>query len=186
MAGMDMRPLFAEEAAARAAVTIRVAAPADLPEVLRVQHAAFTRVACGAGIDPQAMSPVRETLEDLQRLLETGMRTLVALCEDRVVGTVRGALTHTGTLEVGRLGVDDGFEKRGIGAALMLSLEHEFPQATRYELYTAKQATGPIRLYESLGYRIFRERSQPDWDMVWLEKVPAGPAPTAPADAPLH
>ena len=181
-----MTPHTATEAAARAAVTIRVAAAADLPEVLRVQHTAFTRVACGAGIDPQAMSPVRESLEDLQRLQEGGMRTLVAVDGDRVVGTVRGALTPAATLEGGRLGVDDGFEKRGIGAALMLALEDHFPEATRYELYTAKQATGPIRLYESLGYRIFRERSQPDWDMVWLEKVPAGPAPTAPDSAPLH
>lgn len=185
MAGMDTTPLTATDAIARAGVTIRVATRADLPEILRVQHAAFTRVASGAGIDPQLMSPVRESLEDLQRLQEGGMHTLVALDGNRIVGTVRGALTSDATLEIGRLGVDDGFERRGIAAALMLALQEGFPQASRFELYTAKQATGPIRLYERLGYRIFRERAERDWDIVWLEKA-ASAAPTAPATSPLH
>jgi ribosomal protein S18 acetylase RimI-like enzyme len=189
MAAMDTTPHTAagttSGAARRSAVAVRIATRGDLPEVLRVQHAAFSRVARSVDMDPCVMEPVRETLEDLQGLQEAGMRTLVAVDSDRVAGTVRGRLTADGTVEIGRLAVDDGFERRGIAAALMLALEDEFPDAVRFELYTAKEATGPIRLYERLGYSIFRERLHNPWDMVWLEKAAAA-APTAPADAPLH
>ena len=186
MVCMDTRARFARDAAARASVTIRVATPADLPEVLRVQHSAFTRVARSVGVDPPSMSPVCESLEDLRAAREGGVRTLVAQERGRIVGTVRGGLAAGSTLEIGRLAVADGCERRGIGAALMLAIEAEFPEAARLELYTAKEATGPLRLYASLGYRLFREERHDPWDIVWLEKLRGAAAPTAAPGAPLH
>ena len=130
------------------------------------------------------MTPVSETLERLVQLHGSGVRTLVALDGDHVVGTVRTTLRDDGVVEVGRLAVDDGFERRGIARALMLAVEEDRPTASRFELFTGAEAVGPIALYESLGYGIFSREQFERWAMVWLAKDRS--APTVCADAPLH
>jgi len=174
----------ADEAASHAHVTIALADEADLPEVLRVQRAAFGRVARQFGIPPEVMAPVSETLEQLVTLRGSGVRTLVARDGDRVVGTVRTTLRDDGVAEIGRLAIADGFERRGIARALMLAVEEDRPAAARFELFTGAEALGPIALYESLGYRIFSREQYEHWAMVWLAKD--RPAPTVGGSAPLH
>jgi ribosomal protein S18 acetylase RimI-like enzyme len=171
-------------AATHAPLRIALAADADLPEVLRVQRAAFGRVARLFGIPPEAMAPIAETLEQIVRLRERGVRTLVALEGDRIVGTVRTSLREDGVAEVGRLAVDDGFERRGIARTLMLAVEEDRPTAIRFELFTGADAVGPIALYESLGYRVFSREQFERWAMVWLAKDRS--APTVGTDTPLH
>jgi len=173
-----------EEAADHAGVRIALATVDDLPEVLRVQHAAFRRVAREVGIPPESMPPVAETLDDLVALPAAGVRTLVAIDGERIVGTVRTKVRDDGVAEIGRLAVDDGAERRGIALALMLAVESDRPMTTRFELYTGAGAAGPIALYERLGYRIFLREQFERWEMVWLAKD--RPVPTAAEDAPLH
>ncbi len=160
----------AADAAPRAGVRVALAAVEDLPEVLRVQRAAFGRVARQFGVPPQNMPPIAETLEDLVALRSAGTRTFVALDGDRVVGTVRTTLRDDGVVEIGRLGVDDGAERRGIALALMLAAEADRPEATRFELFTGAEAAGPIALYERLGFHIFSRQTFQQWSMVWLAK----------------
>lgn len=174
----------AAEAARRARVRIALATAGDLSEVLRVQRAAFGRVARQFDIPAESMAPVAETLEQLVRLHRSGVRTLVALDDGRVVGTVRTTLRDDGVAEIGRLAVDEGFERRGIARALMTALEEDRPAAIRFELFTGAEAVGPIALYESLGYRVFSREQFERWAMVWLAKDRS--APTVGADAPLH
>jgi predicted N-acetyltransferase YhbS len=173
-----------EDAASRAGVRIALATADDLPEVLRVQHTAFGRVAREIGIAPESMAPVAETLDDLVALRTAGVRTLVAFDGDRIVGTVRTKVREDGVAEIGRLAVDDGAERRGIGLALMLAVESDRPTTTRFELFTGAGAAGPITLYERLGYRIFLRERFERWEMVWLAKERA--VPTVSEDAPLH
>jgi ribosomal protein S18 acetylase RimI-like enzyme len=173
MAAMDNPPVIASEAATRAGVSIDVADRADLPDVLRIQHAAFDRVAARFGVDREEMSPLRETLGDLEALNLGGVRTLTARDGHRIVGTVRGSLRDSGEVEVGRLAVDDGFLRRGIARALMLALEESFPDASRFVLFTGAEAVEPLGLYASLGYSIFRTERVGPWDLVWLAKVKA-------------
>ena len=161
----------------RPLVRIERAATQELPEALRVQHAAFTRVAKWLGIQNHAeLPPVAETLEEVERLIEEqGAVVLVARVgegpEAPVVGTVRGICSEDGSVEVGRLGVDDDWEGRGIGRALMIALEEEFPEVERFVLFTGRDAVGPLGLYESLGYRIVSEQEfRPGMFLVWLEK----------------
>jgi predicted N-acetyltransferase YhbS len=160
----------AAEAAARANVRVALATVEDLPEVLRVQRAAFGRVARQFGVPPEVMPPIAETLEDLVTLRAAGTRTFVALDGDRVVGTVRANLRDGGVVEIGRLAVDDGAERRGIGLALMLAVEADRPATTRFELFTGAEAAGPIALYERIGYHIFSRQQFEQWSMVWLAK----------------
>jgi ribosomal protein S18 acetylase RimI-like enzyme len=160
----------AADAARLAGVSVRVASPADLAEVLRVQRAAFGRVARAFGIPVEVMPPVSETLEDLHRLFESGMRTFVASDGDRIVGAVRAEQRDDGVVEIGRLAVDDGFQRRGIGLSLMLSLEESYPAAGRFELFTGEGAAEPLALYAKLRYGVFKSEQHGNFTLVWLAK----------------
>jgi GNAT superfamily N-acetyltransferase len=156
-----------------AQVRVRDALAAEVPQAVEVQHHAFTRIALEMGFDPEYLPPVRETADEVVTLLaERGGRLLVAEAADgRLVGTVRGIPGRSGTVEVGRLAVEDGWEGRGIGRALMSTLETRFPDAERFELFTGSEAAGPLHLYESLGYRVMRdEEVMSGVTLVWLEK----------------
>jgi ribosomal protein S18 acetylase RimI-like enzyme len=168
-------------------IVVRVASPEELLEVLRVQRAGFRRVARRFGFGDDDMPPLREGIEELAALQAAGTRTFVALCDTppfRIVGTVRAALRDDDVVEIGRLAVDDGFERRGIASALMGALEAAYPEASRFELFTGSEAADALALYDRIGYRVFRLDEFPDWTRVWLAKDREGA--TAPADAPLH
>jgi ribosomal protein S18 acetylase RimI-like enzyme len=159
------------EAAARAGVSIRLAAREDLSEVLRVQHAAFRRVALALNIPVGALPPLRETVEDLEALIDRGFVTYVAETPDSAIaGTVRAETRPDGVVEVGRLAIDDGFQRRGIGLALMVALEHAATAARRFELFTGEDAVEPLALYSKLGYETFRVEEHNGVRLVWLAK----------------
>jgi GNAT superfamily N-acetyltransferase len=153
--------------------TVREAFAEEIPSAVEVQHHAFRRVALELGFDPEMLPPVRESPDEVRSLLaERSGRLFVALdAQGALVGTVRGIPGESGTVEVGRLAVEDGWEGRGVGKALMVCLEDSFPDAERFELFTGSEARGPIHLYESLGYRIMRdEEVMTGIRLVWLEK----------------
>jgi ribosomal protein S18 acetylase RimI-like enzyme len=188
MVRMDASSNASPPAADRAGVTVRLAARKDLPEVLRVQRAGFRRVAARFGLTESELPPMRETLDDLETLRAAGVRTFIAVARDaraeRVVGTVRATLRDDGAVEVGRLAVDDGFERRGVASTLMAALETAHPDARRFELFTSAEADDALALYSGLGYRVFCREDHGDWSMVWLAKDAAGA--TAADGTPLH
>ena len=156
---------------------IERARPADIADAVAVQHRAFERVARWLGLsDSSLLAPIAESVTDVERLvMDTGVIVLVARLGEEaaaaIVGTVRGAPRDDGSVEIGRLAVDDGLENRGVGRALMLAIEDEFPDTGRFLLFTGKEATGPIHLYESLGYRtVGEEEFRPGLFLVWMEK----------------
>ena len=54
----------------------------------------------------------------------------------------------------------------------MMAIEEEFPSAMRFELFTGGKSTGNIRLYERLGYQIFKtKRLSPQVELVFMEKL---------------
>jgi ribosomal protein S18 acetylase RimI-like enzyme len=169
-------------------VTVRLADGSDLPEVLRVQRAGFERVAARLGFPRSEMPPLTETLVDLQSLVATGVRTFIAETgaegRQRVVGTVRAVVRDDSVVEIGRLAVDQGYERRGIASALMRSLEDAYPDAARFELYTGAEADDALALYDRLGYAQFRRQDFRSWTRVWLGKDRR--AATAAPNSPLH
>jgi len=179
-----MKPQTASTAAERAGVTVAVATPGDLPDVLRVQRAGFGRVAARLGIDPKQMAPMTETLDDLVALHAPGITTWIARSSGEAAGTVRATVRDDGVVEIGRLAVADGFTRRGVATALMLALEESFPEACRFELFTGAEAHEPLALYRRLGYSIFRHEEYATWRMVWLAKDRT--TATVADDAPLH
>lgn len=138
--------------------------------MLRVQHHAFGRVASGLKIDPEALPPLRESLEDLVALFEQGVRFYIAESDGEIVGSVR-AQSDDATVEVGRLVVEDGWTRRGVATALMRSLEADHPDAARFELFTGAEAHAPLQLYAKLGYRETKREDIGPVVLVWLEKT---------------
>lgn len=58
----------------------------------------------------------------------------------------------------------------GIGTKLLEAIEAEYPKQ-RYELFTGSKSVDNIRLYENLGYKIFREKQiSEELSFVYLEK----------------
>lgn len=95
-------------------------------------------------------------------------QSLAALCEEFaasvvlkaesagcIVGSVR-AKASGDSCRIGRLVVDPQFQRRGIGSRLMREIELVFSDVRRYELFTGSRSDGNIRLYQRLGYTVFR------------------------------
>lgn len=151
---------------------VRVADLAELPDVLRVQHEAFRRVAEEFGIAENALDPLRETLDELQALCGDGTLFFVALDEDgHIVGTVRGTASPDGVVDVNRLAVATSALRQGVATRLMRALESSFaPEAHRFELFTGEGATAPLELYCGLDYRQFRREVREHYTLVHLCK----------------
>jgi len=148
----------------------REATRADLPGVIAVQRHAFARVAEELGIRARDLPPLNETLDDLERLAASGTRFFVAVDEaGRIIGGARGTAAEE-SVHVGRLVVEDGWLRCGVGSAVMDLLEASFPHASRFELFTGIDARAPLALYLKRGYREFRREMTPATELVWLEK----------------
>ncbi|HSK46447.1 MAG TPA: GNAT family N-acetyltransferase [Coriobacteriia bacterium] len=146
----------------------------DLEGVLGVQHRAFGRVALMYGIQPSDLPPLNESIEDLGRLFENGTRFFV--CENHegsIVGSVR-AFEADGVVEIGRLVVDDGWQRRGVASALMDLLEECYSAARGFELFTGAEADVPLALYEKRGYVRSRSDEVNGVRLVWLQKPGPG------------
>ena len=153
---------------------VREGGACDLEQVLGVQHRAFGRVAEMYDIRPADLPPLNESLEDLEALLDGGTRFFV--CESRhgsIVGSVRATETD-GVVEIGRLVVDDGWQRRGVATALMDLLEVSYLDARRFELFTGAEADVPLTLYEKRGYTRCRFGKVNGVRLVWLQKPGPG------------
>lgn len=146
---------------------IKKAQKDDLRTILELQYLAYQSEAKLFN-DPN-IPPLQQALEDVEKEFEKGI-ILKAIDEKNViVGSVR-AHSEKGTVYIGKLMVHPQQQKRGIGTKLLLEIEKEYPNQ-RYELFTSTKSIGNIRLYERLGYKIFKEVSMTEeLQFVYLEK----------------
>jgi ribosomal protein S18 acetylase RimI-like enzyme len=148
-------------------VLIKVADMEDATQILDLQKIAFQSEA--ALWDDYTIPPLTQTLEKLQADLRRQV-FLKASVEGRIVGSVRGYVQE-GTCFIGRLIVHPDYENRGIGTQLMHEIERHFAQARRYEIFTGEKSERNIRLYQKLGYQIFRTQRLTDKvTLVYMEK----------------
>jgi len=150
---------------------IEVATVVDAEAILALQRKAYQSEA--TLYQDWAIPPLVETLEDLQSGFGQ-MIVLKAVVAHVLAGSVRGTAKGS-TCEVGRLIVDPIFQRRGIGTQLMHSLERLFPAVARFELFTGSRSEANIRLYERLGYRVFRTQVlSPKLTLVFMQKANGG------------
>lgn len=141
---------------------------ADAAEILELQKLAYQSEA--VIYDDWSIPPLTQTLDEIKK--EMNEITFLKVCDTgKFIGSVRASI-HDGTCEIGRLIVHPDFQHKGIGTQLMAAIEAEFPNARRFELFTGSRSAGNIRLYEKLGYRIFRtDRLSAQVELVFMEKL---------------
>ena len=113
--------------------------------------------------------PLKQTIEEVDEEFEKGTFLKVVDDSGAIIGSVR-AYEENGTIYIGKLMVHPKMQKQGIGTQLLLAMENEFPNH-RYELFTSSKSISNIRLYERLGYKIFKEEAvSEELQFVYLEK----------------
>ncbi len=138
--------------------TITRANKADLPEILRLQYAAYQSEA--EIYDDYTIQPLTQTLEQLEREAEEWI-VFKAELAGRIVGSVR-VRPGEGQCTIGKLIVHPDVQNRGVGKRLMKAVEDSFPDVKTIELFTGHRSERNIQFYSKLGYEIFKEEEVND------------------------
>ena len=148
-------------------ILIEKAQREDLKEILELQYLAYqseAKLFCDMEIPP-----LKQTIEEVYVEFEKG--TILKAVDEKgvIIGSVR-AYQDDGTVYVGKLMVHPKMQKKGIGTKLLLEMEKEYPML-RYELFTSTRSVDNIRLYEKLGYKIYKEEVvSRELQFVYLQK----------------
>jgi ribosomal protein S18 acetylase RimI-like enzyme len=137
-------------------------------EILELQKLAYLSEA--ETYNDYSIPPLTQTIDQIRADFENQL-FLKASTREKIVGSVRGYMEND-TCYIGRLIVHPDFQKRGIGTQLMKEIEEHFKQADRYELFTGHRSHNNIRLYNCLGYKIFKKQKVTDaLTFVFMEKT---------------
>jgi ribosomal protein S18 acetylase RimI-like enzyme len=163
--------------------SIARASPDDAPAILELQKLAYQSEA--RLYDDWNIPPLTQTLDELISDFATKI-CLKAQAEGKIVGSVKGFQAGE-TCYIERLIVHPNFQGQGIGTALMAQIESCFDslserlllrqrlrqrqRARRFELFTGHKSNRNIRLYERLGYQLFKsEKIDENLSLVFMEK----------------
>ena len=148
-------------------ILIEKAQKEDLKEILELQYLAYQSEA--KLFENTDIPPLKQTIEEVYDEFQKGI--ILKEVDDKgvIIGSVR-AYQKGRTVYIGKLIVHPKMQKKGIGTKLLLEIENEYPKQ-RYELFTSTKSIDNIRLYERLGYKIFKEElvSQ-ELQFVYLQK----------------
>lgn len=134
-------------------IRIEKAAFNDLKEILSLQKLAFqTEAEAHGNYDIQ---PLKQTYESICEDFET-YTFLKATIANRIIASVKSRINE-GTVWVGKLIVSPDFRRKGLGKQLLKEVEKLYPEAIRFQLFTAASSIHNIRLYESVGYKLIGE-----------------------------
>ena len=147
--------------------TIKKAEQKDLKEILALQYLAYQSEAKLFG--SMDIPPLKQTIEEVCDEYEKGTVLKAVDGAGTIIGSVR-AYRENETVYIGKLMVHPSMQNQGLGTKLLLAMEQEYPNQ-RYELFTSTKSISNIRLYERLGYKIFKEESvSQELQFVYLQK----------------
>jgi ribosomal protein S18 acetylase RimI-like enzyme len=148
-------------------IIISAASKEDAGAILALQKLAYQSEA--RLYNDFSIPPLLQTLAELRQEFARKV-VLKATLDGQIIGSVRG-YREGDTCYVERLIVHPGHQGRGLGTALMGRLEGAFPGARRAELFTGHKSERNIRLYQRLGYAIFKQEPvAPHLIFVFMEK----------------
>jgi ribosomal protein S18 acetylase RimI-like enzyme len=147
---------------------IILAIPADAEELLKVQRLAYRSEA--ELYNNFDISPLKQTLAEISDQFATHI-FLKAICKGKIIGSVRAVETNK-TCHIGRLAVHPDMQNKGIGSALLQEIEKNFTPR-RYELFAGSKSYKNIKLYQKLGYNIYKSAKYGcgDIEIFYLEKM---------------
>ena len=144
----------------------------ELQAILDLQYLAYQSEA--KLLNNPDIPPLKQRLQDIEKEYEDGFILKATEKDGVIAGSVR-AYSKDGTLYIGKLIVRPDLQGQGIGTKLLNEIERLCPHE-RYELFTSSKSVRNIRLYERLGYRIFKERIvSDDLKFIYLEKMASMP-----------
>ena len=148
-------------------ILIKKAQKEDLEKILELQYLAYQSEAKLFG--NMDIPPLKQTIEEVYDEFHKGIILKAVDEEGLIIGSVR-AYQENGTVYIGKLMVHPKMQKKGIGTKLLLEIENVYPNQ-RYELFTSTKSVNNIRLYEKLGYKIFKEEAvSQDLIFVYMRK----------------
>ena len=148
-------------------ITIKKAEQKDLKEILALQYLVYQSEAKLFG--DMDIPPLKQTIEEVCDEYEKGTVLKAVDGAGTIIGSVR-AYRENETVYIGKLMVHPSMQNQGLGTKLLLAMEQEYPNQ-RYELFTSTKSISNIRLYERLGYKIFKEEAvSEELQFVYLEK----------------
>ena len=140
----------------------------DLQEILQLQYLSYQSEAARFG--SRDIPPLKQTLDEVIDEYNNGVILKMLNDENTIIASVR-AKEVNGTVYIGKLMVHPDYRHNGYGTRLIKEIEEFFPNK-RYELFTSTRSKGNIRLYQSLGYKIFDSKAINDeLQFVYMEKV---------------
>ena len=140
----------------------------DLQEILQLQYLSYQSEALLFG--SKDIPPLKHTLDEVKDEYNNGVILKMVNNENTIIGSVRAKETN-GTAYIGKLMVHPNYRHNGYGTRLIKEIEEYFPNK-RYELFTSTRSKDNIRLYQSLGYKIFDSKAINDeLQFVYMEKV---------------
>ena len=141
----------------------------DRKEILSLQKLAYESEA--KLYNDFNIPPLIQTLKEIEEEFENHI-FLKSMENGKIVGSVRAVLIDSKTCYIGRLNVHPDFQNQGIGTNLMREIENIFKECERFELITGHRSIKNIKLYEKLGYKIFKtEKLTENLNLVYLEKI---------------
>lgn len=140
----------------------------DLQEILQLQYLSYQSEAALFG--SKDIPPLKQTLDEVIDEYNNGVILKMVNEKSTIIGSVRAKETD-GTIYIGKLMVHPNYRHNGYGTRLIQEIEDYFPNK-RYELFTSTRSKDNIRLYQSLGYKIFDSKVINDeLQFVYMEKV---------------
>lgn len=150
-------------------ISIAKASPADAEEILNLQKIAYISEAkiYNNFTIPPLIQTLPEILDDFRNYT-----VLKAVSGGTIMGSVRGQLNDDNSVYIGKLMVNPDMQNNGLGTRLMNAVEAEFPQATKFTLFTGQRSERNLYLYHKLGYKdTGSERVNDKLTIIHLEKI---------------
>ncbi|MCL1825887.1 MAG: GNAT family N-acetyltransferase [Betaproteobacteria bacterium] len=148
-------------------VLIAQATREDAPVILALQHKAYQSEA--RLYNDWSIPPLTQTLKELEQEFQSNV-VLKVIIENRLVGSVRACMIE-GVVQIGKLIVEPGMQRQGIGGSLLQAIESAFSSAVYFELFTGSRSEGNIRFYLKHGYVItHQEVLSPTVTFVYMRK----------------
>jgi predicted N-acetyltransferase YhbS len=137
-------------------LTVRPAKIEDATAMRQLQQIAFAEEARRSGT--RDIPPLQEEVSSIVQHVKDHV-AIVAVEEDRIVGSVRGVKADFGYI-IRALVVHPTHQGKGIGSLLLRSVELSLAKPTRVDLTTNTLMEGNVPFYEKHGYRV-DERTEP-------------------------